>query len=290
MSDAAVRIKDVSFVYPKRYAVSGVRKKATALTDVSISLSEGSVGGLIGHNGAGKTTLLLLIAGLKSPSAGSVEVFGKHAASRSLLSRVGILTDRFSLPYNFKVKEIMRIFASMHRISEAQARDRGQMLGLERHADKWIRELSSGLRKRLYIAVSLMHDPDFVILDEPFAGIDPESVRILLDATETWRQNGKTVLISSHDLHELEEVIDELAVLREGRVIAEGEMSELIQKVDLQAQVEIETSSKKRILSSADPRELSTKLAELAAEGQEIIRIRTKGMSLSDLYEQLHRN
>lgn len=279
----AVEARNASFSYVRRFLGRNSRK--LALEEVSFCLNKGMVAGMVGHNGAGKTTLLLLLAGIKRPQRGAVRVLDQPAEARDLIRRVGLLTDRFSIYPELRVIEVGRIFGRLFDLPDEVAFARFEEMDLHGHLTKRVRELSSGLRKRLFIAVSTMHDPEIILLDEPFAGLDPESVSKVSELVEVWRDQGKTVIISSHDLHELEQLVDELIVLREGKVLASGGFLDLLRRSGLQPRVRIESTTESL---ECDVSDLDRAIAEVADAGGTIHRIVTKGTTLADLYSHLH--
>ncbi|HVE75584.1 MAG TPA: ABC transporter ATP-binding protein [Actinomycetota bacterium] len=258
-----------------------------ALEDVSFELRQGTVSGIVGHNGAGKTTLLLLIAGLKKLKHGSIEVLGSPPRSRKLISRVGILTDRLRFVPEFKVSEVVRTFSLMHRMPDKDALESFEAMDLLEHRDKYVRELSTGLRKRLGVAVAIMHKPELILLDEPFSGLDPQSVRTMTDAIQGWVKEGRTVVISSHDLPELQELIHDVVVMRERKVLATGAFLELLRESGLTPRVHIETTAGTR---DVDPDHLESELVAVRKADEQIMRITTKGTTLADLYLHLHQD
>lgn len=285
--NASIEVQDLSFSYRRRSVIPFRARRTAALQNVTFGVSSGSVAGLVGHNGAGKTTLLLIAAGLKKPDEGSVRILGESAVSGALLARVGILTDRFRLDPGFRVGEVIRMFGSMHRLDRASAARPFEALQVAHLRDSFIKELSSGLRKRVAIAVAVMHDPEVFLLDEPFAGLDPESVRLIIDLVDDWRRVGKTIVISSHDLRELEEVIDELVVLREGKVLTWGRLFDLLSHDRTGVKVRIETAEG-TIEVDPDPAVMAEALSKLAQQATQVMRVTTKGASLADLYTRLH--
>ncbi|MGH2810454.1 MAG: ATP-binding cassette domain-containing protein, partial [Actinomycetota bacterium] len=191
----------------------------------------------------------------------------------------------FSLYPQFRVVEVGKIFSRLFGLPDDAGAAVLEELGLTAHLDKRVHQLSSGLRRRLFIAVSIIHGPELIMLDEPFSGLDPESVNKVSDAARTWRDAGKTVIISSHDLHELEQLVDDLVVLREGKVQASGDFIGLIRQSGLQPTVQIETTSESFV---CDVKSLEPTLARARATGEPILRIVTRGTTLGDLYTHLH--
>jgi ABC-2 type transport system ATP-binding protein len=202
-----------------------------ALDDVSFTLAAGEIFALLGPNGAGKTTTLRILAGLIAPSAGSVQVEGEsmrpESASR-LRARIGFLTESPGLWDRLTVRQNLLVYAQLYGLpSPGRAVDEAlDLFGIaDRGADR-AALLSKGLKQRVALARSLLHNPRIVMLDEPTAGLDPESARAVRDLVLRLREQGRTVLLCTHNLDEVERVADRVAVLRT-RLVALGKPDEL---------------------------------------------------------------
>jgi ABC-2 type transport system ATP-binding protein len=197
-----------------------------ALDDVSFSLNAGEIFALLGPNGAGKTTTLRILAGLIAPTTGSVQIQGEplrpDTASR-LRGRIGFLTEAPGLWDRLTVRQNLLVYARLYGLpSPATAVD--EALGLfdiPDRGDDRAAHLSKGLKQRVALARSLLHNPRIVMLDEPTAGLDPESARDVRDLILRLREQGRTVLLCTHNLDEVERVADRVAVLRT-RLVAIG--------------------------------------------------------------------
>ena len=197
-----------------------------ALDDLSIELKSGEIFALLGPNGAGKTTTLRLLAGLIAPTSGSVQVNGEAmtaASAPKLRARIGFLTEAPGLWDSLTVRENLEIYARLYELA-APRRAVDEALALfdirDRARDR-PSELSKGLRQRVALARSLLHKPRIVLLDEPTAGLDPESAREVRELVLGLRGEGRTVLLCTHNLDEVDRVADRVAVLRT-RLIAAG--------------------------------------------------------------------
>jgi ABC-2 type transport system ATP-binding protein len=206
----------------------------TAVDAVSLDVAQGEIVGLLGHNGAGKTTLLRVINGLLPPDAGTVRAHGLDPTrdGERVRQRTGVLTEYPALEAFLSVRENLEIYAAIHDVPRARATERidGLLgrLGLAGKQDQPTRDLSAGLKQRVALARALVHDPELLLLDEPTTNMDPvaarEVRRLVLQAA---REDGKTVLLSTHNLVEAEELCDRVAILREGRLLMEGPPGEL---------------------------------------------------------------
>jgi lipooligosaccharide transport system ATP-binding protein len=220
----AIRAKGVS----KRF---GAR---VAVRELDFEVPQGVCFGLLGPNGAGKTTALRMVYGVAKPSAGSVEVFGIDVARhpRIVRARLGVtLQDNVQIE-SLSPRDNLRIFARHHLLTGA-ARERRveellDFLELRSHADVPVVALSGGYKRRLAIAMSLIHDPELLVLDEPTTGLDP-AVRLALWArVRELRARGRTVLLTTHYMDEAERLCDRVLILAEGRAICEGAPRALI--------------------------------------------------------------
>jgi ABC-2 type transport system ATP-binding protein len=203
----------------------------TAVDNISLTVDAGSVYGLIGPNGAGKTTTFSMMAGYLRPTDGSLEVFGfAPTAVEELRSRIGVLPQDAMLPPGDEVGELLVHLARLQDIPRTKAIEAARQALTEVEGADWWKQrcgnLSHGMAKRVALAQAFLGDPDVVLLDEPTAGLDPRvawEMRQLIKA----RKGRTTIVISSHNLQELEEICDAAAILDRGRVVAAGRMTEL---------------------------------------------------------------
>lgn len=199
-----------------------------ALDDVSLEIPPGSIFGLIGPNGAGKTTILRIVSGLVQPTAGEVQVAGAGAAPRGAESvRVGYLPQRAGFSGLATPREVLHLFARLHRLPASAAGSALEEAGLADAADRELRTLSGGTRQRLGLAVACLGEPDVLLLDEPGAGLDPRAAIELRQRVRRLSARGRTIVMASHSLPELETICDRLAMLVAGRVVVLGTVAEL---------------------------------------------------------------
>jgi ABC-2 type transport system ATP-binding protein len=195
-----------------------------ALADVSFALGPG-VTGLLGHNGAGKSTALKLCAGFTQPSTGSVRVLGTDlATTQDTYRRVGIAHDRDALWPFLSARAMVALCAKLRGVRDAEAaaaRALGEV-GLEDAADRKLRGFSHGMRQRVKLAQALAHDPELLLLDEPLNGLDPAQRRHIVELITRLGDEGRTLLVSSHVLHEVERMAPRVLVLVNGHLVASG--------------------------------------------------------------------
>jgi len=207
----------------------GVRRSfgpVHAVADVDLVAAPGRVTALIGPNGSGKTTLLLMLAGLLTPDAGSIRVAGVDPVTQNYVarSRTGWMPDVFGTWDSLTAREVLTTVAAAYRIDAAAGRDRAsellELVHLSELADQPAHVLSRGQKQRLGLARALVHDPDVLLLDEPASGLDPRSRVDLRVLIRRLAAEGKTILVSSHVLTELDEMADDAVFISRGRTVA----------------------------------------------------------------------
>lgn len=218
---------------PTAIEVNGLSKRYNGgwgLNDVSTAVPAGQVIGLLGHNGAGKTTLIKLLLGLIQPTKGEVRVLGSpvHAGTRREVHRqIGYLPESVAFYGNLTARETITYFARLKSRPVAEGVALLDLLGLTASVDKRVHTFSKGMRQRLGLAQALLGSPDVLLFDEPTAGLDPLAVLQFLELVRDLRTKGKTIVISSHLLAELEVHLDQAVVLSHGRIVAQGPLTEM---------------------------------------------------------------
>ncbi len=203
-----------------------------AVRNVSLTVPAGTVFGLLGPNRAGKTTLVKLLLSLARPTGGSVARLGEPASARHTLARVGYMHENHAFPRYLSAAEVLHFYGGLSGVSGPELADRAAKLlervGLADRAREPITRFSKGMVQRLGLAQALINDPDLLILDEPTEGLDLTGRQLLRDVVREFRRAGKTVLLVTHVLSEVEELCDELAVLVAGVVVYRGKLAELL--------------------------------------------------------------
>jgi lipooligosaccharide transport system ATP-binding protein len=214
--------------------------------DLELEVSAGECFGLLGPNGAGKTTTLKMIYGVTAPSEGSIRVFGVDVVRdpRTVRKRLGVTLQENALMEVLSPVDNLRVFGRYHLLSESEIESRIEylldFLELRSHADLPVQALSGGFQRRLSIALSLMNQPELLILDEPTTGLDPAVRLSLWSRVGELRAQGTTVLLTTHYMEEAERLCDRLVILAEGRVLVEGAPKELIRRHLARDALEIE--------------------------------------------------
>ncbi len=216
--------------------------------DLSLSIARGEILGVLGPNGAGKTTTLSILATLIEPSEGDVRIFG-HSVRRDAASvrrRVGLAPQQISLYPTLSAEENLHFFGRLHGLRVPQLRTRSDRLlervGLAGRRGDPVGTFSGGMKRRLNLACALVHEPALVLLDEPTAGVDPQSREHLFELIAELARDGATVIYTSHYIEEVERLCDRIAILDYGELVAVGSHHELLQIVGLGEIIEVEAA------------------------------------------------
>ncbi len=211
-----------------------------AVAGLDLTVETGECFGLLGPNGAGKTTTIEILEGLTLPDAGEVEVLGMRwgmGHDRALRQRLGIQLQETQLADKLTVEETLRLFRSFYRDAQA-VDDVLALVELEEKRGSWVNKLSGGQKQRLAVACALVSRPEFLFLDEPTTGLDPQSRRQLWDVVTAFRARGGGVLLTTHYMEEAERLCDRVAIMDHGKIIALGTPRELIASLGAEHVVE----------------------------------------------------
>lgn len=203
-----------------------------ALDDVSFSFEDGEIFGIIGHNGAGKTTLLKIVSGLVTPTAGDLFINNIDVIKNpvALKENLGYLPEESRLYETMTVENYLAFFGEIYGLSPQEIRVRSNQLfaALSLESDgKKLGEFSKGMKRKAAIARSLIHDPNFLVYDEATSGLDPMTSRFIADYLRRLKSDGKTIVLSAHNLYQVEAICDKVMILRRGKMVAFGSMKEL---------------------------------------------------------------
>ena len=208
------------------------RPKAKAVNDIDFTVREGEVVGLLGPNGSGKSTTVKMLLGLLYPTAGRLSVFGKSPRDVDTKKLIGYLPEESYLYKYLTAYETLDFFGSLFSLSAEERKKRTsqllEMVGLEHAKDRPVGEFSKGMIRRIGLAQAMINDPAFLILDEPTSGLDPLGCREVKDLILMLKKRGKTVIVTSHLLSDIEDVCDRVVILYGGRIRAEGTLNELL--------------------------------------------------------------
>ena len=213
--------------------IDGLTKRfgdKTVVDAISFTVAEGEVFGFLGPNGSGKTTTIRIVLDILKPDAGVIRLLGGLTA-RQAMPRVGYLPEERGLLRKEKVSNILRYLGRLRGLSKSEALDRGLELlhrvGLYEHRDKKVEGLSRGMTQLVQFVVTLIHRPDLIILDEPFAGLDPINVQLMKEMLAIEQARGATVIFSTHVLSDVEEMCERVALIADGQLILFGALAEI---------------------------------------------------------------
>lgn len=232
--EPAIEIEHLSKVYKDFWG----RPKVRALDDLSLTIRRGEVFGLLGPNGSGKSTTIKLLLGLIFPTAGKARILGRPIGDPEINNRIGFLPEESYLYRFLNGEETLRFYAKLFKLSRREINERVPLLldavGLDQKARKRkLREYSKGMARRIGLAQALINDPDLILLDEPTTGLDPIGTREMKDLILSLKRQGKTVILCSHLLADVEDVCDRVTILFRGKMQTLGQVSDLVQVRDV---------------------------------------------------------
>jgi ABC-2 type transport system ATP-binding protein len=207
------------------------RNRVLALRNVSLAVEPGTIFGLLGANGAGKTTLIKIALTIARADMGQVQLLGQSPGDRSILKRIGYLPENPRFPAHLTASQVLWLYGSLSGADTKRVRDNSmkwlERLGLMEFRDMRVSKFSKGMNERLAFAQALVHEPEFIFLDEPTDGLDPLGRREVRKICREMADAGKTVFINSHILAEIELICDRIALMKAGEVIEQGTVAEL---------------------------------------------------------------
>src|SRR5580698_10511149 len=217
---AIVELNHVRKVYDTKVAVA----------DLSLAIEPGTMFGLLGPNGSGKTSSIRMMIGMTVPDSGSVSLFGEPF-SRAQLHRIGYLPEERGLYKKMRVIDQLIFLGCLHGLTEAVASKRAKgwadRLQIREALPKKTEELSKGMQQKIQFIAALLHEPELIIMDEPFSGLDPVNAALLMDTLVDLRKQGKAVLFSTHRMDQVEKLCDEIALINRGNLVLSGSMREV---------------------------------------------------------------
>ena len=282
------------------------RKKVHALRGVDLSVSRGEIFGLLGPNGAGKTTLVKILLGITYASGGGARLFGHSVRRSASRASVGYLPENHRYPLFLKGKHVMDYYARLSGMKSDTRRMRIdellEIVRMKNWASTRMGKYSKGMQQRIGMAVSMVANPDLLVLDEPTDGVDPIGRKEIRDILLGLREQGRTIFLNSHLLSEVELVCDRIAILNDGKIVTEGSVDELtrignvwsieyenapehLQKLLQEKDFNIRTSDDKEILLDADDlTALNAAIDLMRAEGVLISGVRAKRLTLEEMF------
>jgi ABC-2 type transport system ATP-binding protein len=201
-----------------------------AVNDLTFSIAEGSVFGLLGPNGAGKTSTIRMMIGITAPDSGEIKVFGRPFERKSL-HKIGYLPEERGLYKKMKVVDQLAFLGELHGMGAADARQKAigwcERLQISEKLDKKVEELSKGMQQKIQFIAALLHDPDFIIMDEPFFGLDPVNAGLLKDVMLDLKKQGRTILFSTHRMDQVEKLCDSICLINRGVSVLQGPLKQV---------------------------------------------------------------
>ncbi len=232
-AEVVIETRNLSKIYRDFWG----RKKVAALKSLDIEVRRGEIFGLLGPNGSGKSTTIKLILGLLFPTSGRVLVFDKDATETSKNEKIGYLPEESYLYKFLTTDETLDFYGRLFDLSGAERQRRVdhlvKMVGLQNARHRQLREYSKGMTRRVGLAQALINDPDLILLDEPTTGLDPIGTREMKDLILKLREQGKTVLLCSHQLADVQDVCDRVAILHQGELKELGRVADLLKVQDV---------------------------------------------------------
>jgi len=276
MSHPAISIKGLT----KDFSVGMRGVKLRAVDDLNLEVGDNEIFGLIGPNGSGKSTTIKVVLGLLDASVGECQIYGKPSHTVAARHSVGFLPEA---PYFYRYlsgRELVRFYARICGVSRGkiakQVDEVIELVGMTEAAHRRVGTYSKGMLQRIGLAQALVHDPQLVILDEPTAGVDPLGSAAIAEIIRELKRRGKTVLLSSHLLAQIEGLCDRVAILHRGKLVREGRVDDLVQEKDAQSLVV-------QGLSAAGRAAVEKTIAE---QGGQLCRVEKPRLSLDSLFWQ----
>lgn len=279
-SDVVIETRNLGKTYRDFWG----RKKVAALKSLDIEVKKGEIFGLLGPNGSGKSTTIKLIQGLLFPTSGRAFVFGKEARDVTKNERIGYLPEESYLYKFLNAEETLDFYGRLFDMPSAERKERSdkliRMVGLQNARRRQLREYSKGMTRRIGLAQALINEPDLLILDEPTTGMDPIGSREMKDLIIRLRDEGKTILLCSHQLADVQDVCDRVAILHQGELRELGRVDSLLKVRDV-------TEVHAKGLSD----DLKGKIADLIrSEGGEVVTIDNPTTTMEELFLDIVQN
>jgi ABC-2 type transport system ATP-binding protein len=265
----------------------------TAVKDLSMAIPRGEVLGLIGPNGAGKTSTIKVLATLIRPARGwaSIDGIKVHENPQAVRRKIGYMPDFFGVYDDLTVEQYLHFFAAAYRLDRSRRKavvgDVLELTDLSEKRRSSVDSLSRGMKQRLGLARVLIHDPELLLLDEPASGLDPRARIEIRELLKELTRMGKTILISSHILHELGQLCSRICIIEAGRLVTEGPVQELFKKLELLPLVHVQITNRTEALL-ARIREIPGVASLEPATDRLVIQFHEDQITAEDLLDRLH--
>ena len=273
-SGNVIEIRNLTKIYRDFWG----RKKVQAVNSLSLDVKRGEIFGLLGPNGSGKTTTMKMLLGLLFPSDGQISILGQKPDDVEMKSRIGYLPEESYLYRFLNADETLDFYGRLFKLDKKTLKERKdrliEMVGLQHARKRQLKEYSKGMTRRIGLAQALINDPDLVLLDEPTSGLDPLGTRDMKDMIVELRNQGKTVVMCSHLLADVQDVCDRIAILFQGELKVSGSVDQLLASTD---RTVIETPT-------LSPEAIAEVQAVLAKHGASEADVRHPTSTLEDLF------
>ncbi|MBD3224047.1 MAG: ATP-binding cassette domain-containing protein [Caldithrix sp.] len=228
--------------------------KFKAVDDVSFEVQPGRIYGMLGPNGAGKTTTIRMVMNILIPDSGSIVLFDQPMTEQ-LKQRIGYLPEERGLYPKMKIIDLLQFIGELNYIPADEARKRAEQwlerLDLAEHALKKVEELSKGMQQKLQFIATVLHDPDFVIFDEPFSGLDPVNVNLVKDIMLEFKAQGKAIMLSTHMMEPAEKMCDDVLMIHKGQKVLDGNLQNILSEHG-ERSIQLETKGDAAFIQSLD--------------------------------------
>ncbi len=273
-AESVIQIRNLTKIYRDFWG----RKKVRALNSLSLDIYKGEIFGLLGPNGSGKTTSLKLFLGLLFPTEGEISILGKPAVDVEKNERIGYLPEESYLYRFLNAEETLDFYGRLFNISRKERRERTdrliKLVKLDHARKRQLKEYSKGMTRRIGLAQALINNPDLILLDEPTSGLDPIGIREMKDTILKLRDEGKTIVMCSHQLSDVQDICDRVAILYDGELKRLGKVEDLLK-----------TQDQTQILTSKLDDETITEIEEVLKRHEaNLIKIDHPTTSLEDLF------
>ncbi len=277
----------------KHFRSGFLRKKQRGIHGVSFTVNKGECFAILGHNGAGKTTTINCILDLVHPQGGEVQIFGASSQNIQSRSKVGYLPER---PYFFEHltgRELLKFYGKLLEVPsdllDLQIQSILKKTTMTADADRPLRKYSKGMLQRIGLAQALLGDPELLVMDEPMSGLDPVGRKQVRQLLQELKADGKTIILSSHIVPDVEMLADRVGIMCEGRLAKVCDMAQLASESSYEIRIsEPESALGYRLMNVENVQKLTQTLEQLACSGHDVMAVETRRSGLEDLFMQIH--
>lgn len=285
----------------KLNSVSKKYNSFEAVKNLNLEVRDGEIFGIIGHNGAGKTTTIKMIVGLMSPTLGTIEVLGQDMTRNNteVKRSIGYLAEESPLYENMTVQQYLIFFAELYGMTKEMTRERIDSLLISLNLNektKYCSDLSKGMKRKVAIARTLLHDPTLLVLDEPNSGLDPLTSFFIIDYLKTLNRQGKTILLSAHNLFHVEYICDRVAILKNGELVMCDTVESMRKSVGKREyeitfgandNLDYERRDGNYIFRASDVKQIASVLQKISENNWALVDLSVRQSALEDIYVSL---